>query len=394
MVNLINGQTLSAEIINDVLDKADRASDNSDLALEKSTTAETNSVNAVSAANTASANASTAVSAANTATTTADSAKSESTTALSTANTAILRATSAETAATNAATSASTAQAQVATAQTAATEAQTSASNAEIAAQAAQAAAETAVELGGSVVTVGGVKSNVNFTSDPQTQITQNKTTIDGKEPAFTTLPVSKGGTGQTTLSLARNAMGLGNTISYLPVENGGTGIATMSGHSATQRKVFASPKSTSYGAPSFVVLDNNDVGLGNVANVQQAEKWALLKTGATLLISGSSSGTNYYSLVIDKVLYPFVAIEYNILGSIRNTRIGIHSTETNTATHGISFIPTPSVGAEGSIFGCALLSTGNELRFYAPVERKLTSTGVALAYSNFYIHRIWGVKL
>lgn len=38
------------------------------------------------------------------------------------------------------------------------------------------------------------------------------------------TLPVSKGGTGQTTLALARNAMGLGNTTGALPIANGGTG--------------------------------------------------------------------------------------------------------------------------------------------------------------------------
>lgn len=38
------------------------------------------------------------------------------------------------------------------------------------------------------------------------------------------TLPVANGGTGQTTLALARNAMGLGNTTGYLPLANGGTG--------------------------------------------------------------------------------------------------------------------------------------------------------------------------
>lgn len=40
------------------------------------------------------------------------------------------------------------------------------------------------------------------------------------------TLPVSKGGTGQTTLALARNAMGLGNTTGALPIANGGTGAS------------------------------------------------------------------------------------------------------------------------------------------------------------------------
>ena len=42
------------------------------------------------------------------------------------------------------------------------------------------------------------------------------------------TLPVEKGGTGQTTLALARNAMGLGNTTGAVPVANGGTGVTTI----------------------------------------------------------------------------------------------------------------------------------------------------------------------
>ena len=41
------------------------------------------------------------------------------------------------------------------------------------------------------------------------------------------TLAVARGGTGQTTLALARNAMGLGNTTGAVPVANGGTGATT-----------------------------------------------------------------------------------------------------------------------------------------------------------------------
>ncbi|QDH92397.1 hypothetical protein SEA_CELAENA_18 [Microbacterium phage Celaena] len=44
------------------------------------------------------------------------------------------------------------------------------------------------------------------------------------------TLPVGNGGTGQTTLAAARNAMGLGNTTGALPVANGGTGATTRDG--------------------------------------------------------------------------------------------------------------------------------------------------------------------
>ena len=40
-------------------------------------------------------------------------------------------------------------------------------------------------------------------------------------------LPVSKGGTGSTTVAGARNALGLGKTTGSLPIANGGTGAST-----------------------------------------------------------------------------------------------------------------------------------------------------------------------
>lgn len=42
-------------------------------------------------------------------------------------------------------------------------------------------------------------------------------------------LPAAQGGTGQTSLQAARNAMGLGNTTGALPVANGGTGQTSLS---------------------------------------------------------------------------------------------------------------------------------------------------------------------
>lgn len=44
------------------------------------------------------------------------------------------------------------------------------------------------------------------------------------------TLPVNRGGTGQTTVAGARNALGLGNTSGALPIANGGTGQTTAAG--------------------------------------------------------------------------------------------------------------------------------------------------------------------
>lgn len=54
--------------------------------------------------------------------------------------------------------------------------------------------------------------------------------TGDNLLPQFGTLPIAQGGTGQTTASGVRNALGLGNTTSALPIANGGTGQTTVAG--------------------------------------------------------------------------------------------------------------------------------------------------------------------
>ena len=42
------------------------------------------------------------------------------------------------------------------------------------------------------------------------------------------TLPITRGGTGQTTAAGVRNALGLGNTTGAVPVANGGTGATSV----------------------------------------------------------------------------------------------------------------------------------------------------------------------
>lgn len=53
-------------------------------------------------------------------------------------------------------------------------------------------------------------------------------TALDVSKASAGTLPVARGGTGQTTLAAARSAMGLGNTTGALPVANGGTGTTSL----------------------------------------------------------------------------------------------------------------------------------------------------------------------
>lgn len=46
-------------------------------------------------------------------------------------------------------------------------------------------------------------------------------------DATYKVLPISGGGTGQTTVAGVRNALGLGNTNGALPIANGGTGATT-----------------------------------------------------------------------------------------------------------------------------------------------------------------------
>jgi len=71
--------------------------------------------------------------------------------------------------------------------------------------------------------------------SSPQTIYTRTPAQLRGDIGADNasnlttgTLAVARGGTGQTTLALARNDMGLGNTTGALPVANGGTGATSV----------------------------------------------------------------------------------------------------------------------------------------------------------------------
>ena len=84
-----------------------------------------------------------------------------------------------------------------------------------------------------------------------------------GAEPAFSVLPQSKGGTGQTSLQAARNAMGLGNTLGVLPVANGGTGQSSLA-----------------------------NVTVGKATRADTAASSSKLTTKRTIALSGGATGT------------------------------------------------------------------------------------------------------
>lgn len=122
------------------------------------------------------------------------------------------------------------------------------------------------------------------------------------------TVPVAKGGTGQTTLAAARNAMGLGNTTGALPIANGGTG--------ATNRlTAFKNITNQDVGnsAQYFVTLTNNwaTAGYSSNANVKTA-----LGMKCTQLYSGTfKSGSTTFSAA-----YEFFIIFGSSGGGARET--------------------------------------------------------------------------
>ena len=72
-------------------------------------------------------------------------------------------------------------------------------------------------------------KSSSVPTANDFNRIEKNIETLDNtKEPVINKLPISRGGTGATTASGARNNLGLGNTDGALPIENGGTGATSV----------------------------------------------------------------------------------------------------------------------------------------------------------------------
>ena len=129
-------------------------------------------------------------------------------------------------------------------------------------------------------------------------------------------LPITHGGTGQTTAAAARNALGLGNTTGALPVANGGTGVTTIAdiikalfGTSA----LGSSSKPVYYNGSNFVACAAS-VGAANNGGIVAASlntngyvKFAnglILQWGITPKLTYNSTTTITYSLPLAKTLY------------------------------------------------------------------------------------------
>ena len=97
-----------------------------------------------------------------------------------------------------------------------------------------------------------------------------------------TTVPITAGGTGATTVEGARNALGLGNTGGALPVANGGTGATT----------VDAARNALGLGNTSGALpIANGGTGQTTVAAARNA--LGLGNTGGALPMANGGTGSN-----------------------------------------------------------------------------------------------------
>ena len=151
------------------------------------------------------------------------------------------------------------------------------------------------LETARTVALKGAVTGSTTF--DGSANVTIATSALDVSTATAGTLAVARGGTGQTTLALARNAMGLGNTTGALPVANGGTGLTaspSMLTNLASTTAASIMSASPRPGVTGTLGVANGGTGQTSLANVTvggatAATKWA---TARTVELTGAVTGS------------------------------------------------------------------------------------------------------
>lgn len=160
------------------------------------------------------------------------------------------------------------------------------------------------------------------------------------------TVPVSRGGTGATTVAAARNALGLGNTNGALPVANGGTGATT----AAAARNALGLGNTS-----GAVPVANGGTGAADAATARTNLGITLANLGAAAS-SHNHSGANITSGTVPAACLPF-KVQY---GSTTITGVSWQSVSFGTAFSSKPIIVVSYAG-NAATSGIAVLKTQSE---------------------------------
>lgn len=124
------------------------------------------------------------------------------------------------------------------------------------------------------------------------------------------TLPIARGGTGQTTAAGVRNALGLGNTTGAVPVANGGTGANTVAaavkallGSSA----IGSSTKPLYYDGAALKACADSIGGGGIVAQLLEQNGYVKFANGLILQWGYNNTNNNHFAFLLPYTVVPLV---------------------------------------------------------------------------------------
>jgi hypothetical protein len=242
------------------------------------------------------------------------------------------------------------------------------------------------------------------------------------------TLAVAQGGTGQTTLALARNAMGLGNTTGALPVANGGTnatsvaqgGIIYGASTSAYASTAAGTSNSSQYllsngtSAPTFtsifycriltsgvstsvsstVAVSVFDIALP-IGSYHFETLGTITKNGATSkayqILFTCDNTTGYTRLQGDVLFSPntaFTANTGNAMSGFNNTVVNVVSSNITTPTSGSYFQGTTNTSAISNmpyrVSGIIVLTSARNFRMHIRQTAASTADTVVVNAGSF----------
>lgn len=143
------------------------------------------------------------------------------------------------------------------------------------------------------------------------------------------TLPITRGGTGQTTAAGVRNALGLGNTTGAVPVANGGTGATSVAEAVKAllgSSSIGSSTKPLYYDGATLKACADSIGGGGIVAQLLKQNGYVKFANGL-ILQWGKIDGNNarwYYPIIFKTLFYAQVAGDREEVDAARATKVSM----------------------------------------------------------------------